>query len=167
MSAKDEFFNKLQENKEKLESREQTVKADIEIFQRRMAELIKQITDWLDGSGIKIESTEKTITDDSLQAMERAEIRSLARYNVGVLKIINGDNFAIFTPERIYGLGAKGWVELMVCSGSFTRTTNKIRLRYIEASNTWNFMLPLTKGKEPESCVFTEDVFFNLISNLA
>lgn len=167
MSAKDEFFNKLQENKEKLESREQTVKADIEIFQRRTAELIKQITDWLDGSGIKIESTEKTITDDSILAMLPGEIRSHARYSVSTLKITNGNNFATFTPTRIYAGGVKGFIELTVCSGNFTRTTNKTLLRHDEVSNTWYFILPRIKGIEPESCVFSEDVFFNLISSLA
>jgi len=45
MSAKDEFFNKLQANKNSTASRVQRVMADIKEFQLRMDELIEQISE--------------------------------------------------------------------------------------------------------------------------
>lgn len=169
MSAKDEFFNKLQVNKNSTESRVQRVMADIKGFQLRMDKLIEQISEWLNGSGIEVIPVPIVLNDETIVTMPGSEITALSRYGINKLKLSNADKFATFTPIGVYGGEAKGWVELIVSpNGIFNHNSLKFRLKYDDSTSVWFIRKePQTLKNPVEQEIFTEEVFFKVISGLA
>lgn len=169
MSAKDEFFNKLQINKNSTESIVQRVMADIKGFQLQMDQLIEQITEWLNGSGIEVIPLPMVLNDETILTMPGSEITALSRYGINKLKLSNGDKFATFTPIGIYGGEAKGWVDLIVSpKGIINHNSLTFRLKYDDGASVWFIRKepqPLKESVEHEA--FTEEVFFKVIGGLA
>ncbi len=92
MSAKDIFIKKINENSEIQTSYEEQIKADILVFRKRMFELAKQVEEWLNGAGVKVETTEKTLVDQTIH-IQMGNATLANHYNISSVTITNHATF--------------------------------------------------------------------------
>lgn len=164
MSAKDAFFNKVQENKELHQSQEEKTKQDIQAYRNAMINLTGQVKAWLNGSGLEVMISEFDFEDEALLMRQDSQIRKLARYrNVG-LKIRNNDKIASLIPTSI------NWALLMISIPSMPQQQERFLLRLNKEDHSWSIrpdITPSLRDPQPENMPLTEEIFFQTISSLA
>ncbi|WP_038976805.1 hypothetical protein [Escherichia coli] len=94
MSAKDDFFRKVVENREAKLNIDQAVKADIVIFQNKANALLNAIDNWFKTSGFQTKKSEVTLTEEKTGVA--------IEYSVHQLVISNGDKQLAIYPECLY-----------------------------------------------------------------
>lgn len=167
MSAKNAFFQKIQENKATQQSQEEKVKQDIQKFRTGMVQLTQQIQQWLDGSGVEVTVADISFQDDTLITMEE-RIRNLSYYTNVIMKIKNNNKTATISPLGVYGGGAVGWASLLIDNPSQAPRQEKYILRMSGEDNTWSIRQDRTPtGSMLENIQLTEEIFFQVISSLA
>lgn len=167
MSAKDAFFQKIQDNKAAQQSQEDKVRQDIQNFRTGMVQLTQQIQQWLDGSGVEVTITDIDFQDETLITMEE-RIRNLSHYSNVIMKIKNNNKTAVISPLGVYGGGAIGWASLIIDNPSQAPRQEKYILRMSDEDNTWSIRQDRTPmGNMLENIQLTEDIFFQVISSLA
>lgn len=107
MSVKDDFFKKVQENNDSQASRIERAKEDIQTFRASMAALVKQVEEWLKGSGVEVTITEDEHYDDSIGIL-LGSTTNLERYPVTSIRLKNNTKTGSIKPLAIYGYGAAG-----------------------------------------------------------
>ncbi|WP_283647538.1 hypothetical protein [Hafnia paralvei] len=170
MSAKDEFFKKVQESNNTQEDLRSRVQANIMSFRAAMFDLTKQVDSWLNGSGIGVTTTEQSFRDETILMLPGCE--NLSSYKASFCKMQNGSKMAIIEPIGIYGgTATKGWASLAIDTPNRAPRIQKFILR-LNDNGTWSIRNddapssmyePLIKPESP----LTEDSFFQTISPLA
>ncbi|MEL1723077.1 hypothetical protein [Klebsiella variicola] len=171
MSAKDDFFNKLQQGRIKREDQENKVKDDIQYFIARLYELVKEIEGWLYKADLKIEIVETHHKDESIAS--NPELQNLSTYKAHSITITNGAKLASLVPLTVYGGNAGGWCRLTVQS---SRGVEKYNLKLKKDDHNWTIkqevdwiaLSPMASRRPmalPEE-EFTEDTFFKAIMGI-
>lgn len=170
MSAKDDFFKKVQENNEAQQTHEERVKSDIQVFRSRMSSLAKQVEQWLHGSGIEVSITEKHHHDESIMCQLNNNT-NLDRYTIASVSLKNQTKIATLNPVGVYGGGARGWVSLVVDTPSRAPRLQQFLLRLDKEEDNWTIrsdIQPVGRpGQLPQSDPLTEETFFKAIESLA
>lgn len=168
MSAKDAFFQKVQENKATQQSQEENIKQDIQTYRAGMVKLTQQIQQWVNGSGVVVTVSEVDFQDETLLMMQDS-IRNLSRYRNVTLKITNNNKTALLMPSGVYGGGAVGWASLLIDNPSRAPRLERFLLRLNREDNVWSIRPDRTPNfgeAQPQNTPLTEEVFFQVISCL-
>lgn len=170
MSAKDDFFKKVQENNSKQEDLRASLQARRTSFRSAMFDLTKQVDHWLHGSGVEVITTERNFHDETIITFNGCEDLSL--YSAAVCKISNGTKTATIEPLGIHlRKETKGWASLTIDTPNRAPRTQRFIMRLID-DGTWTIRNddasssihePLIKQETP----LTEESFFQTISSLA
>jgi hypothetical protein len=169
MSAKDEFFKKVQENKATQQSQEENTKRDIQTYLTGMEKLTQQIQRWVNGSTFSVTVSEVDFQDETLLMMQDS-VRNFSRYRNVTLKITNNNKTALLAPLGVYGGGAVGWASLLIDNPSRAPRQERFLLRLNREDNVWSIrpdITPTLRDPLPENTPLTEEIFFQTIGNLA
>lgn len=114
MSAKEYFFQKLSNTPDRKNiNNEESVKKDIKTFQTEVSELVCEIRGWLSGAAVIVSAKTMEFHDNSVRDLLGRETM-LRRYNIEMLRIINGTKQVLLEPNCLYGFGVIGRLSLIV-----------------------------------------------------
>ncbi|QJT82294.1 hypothetical protein [Kosakonia sp. MUSA4] len=165
MSAKDDFFKKVKENRNSGEEHAERVRQDITLFRSRLSELAEQITQWLQGSGIEITRTETLLNDDSVKQFPGNGTDGT--YKTPQVNLKNGEKVAELKAECLYGAGL-GCVSLIITNPyrAPSKTTFKLYMN-IKNQPEEGWMIKIEHMPIHHAKLLTEEIFFGAIEALA
>ncbi|WMY76064.1 hypothetical protein RHD99_09060 [Buttiauxella selenatireducens] len=153
MSAKERFLKKLQDSQPR-GPYDNKAQADIAEFQQKMSQLHETMEGWLDGTGIRTESTSVSLVEFLIGG--RA-------FSVPGIHLRHENKMVKFTPVFLYGQGVTGCVETSLCADATVTPLCRLFMRAGENTHwTWR---PAGMSTDPGSA-FGEDIFFGLIEGL-
>lgn len=153
MSAKNDFFKKLQENIDEERAAIEAVKQDIAVFQREIAFLFENIELWFRDTGVECHRKETFLT---------AGNAPYARYQVQELCLTNGKKSLYIVPQGLYYFGgAKGCLLVSIGNNRSDRKLFELRMQDSRANfENWAIIDHLS----PHQVIpFNEENFFRLI----
>lgn len=154
MSAKERFLKKLQDSKPRSGAYENKAQADIAEFCQKMSQLHETMEGWLDGTGIRTESTSVSLVEFLIGGMA---------FSVPGIHLHYQNKKVKFTPVFLYGQGVTGCVETSLCADANVMPLCRLFMRAGENTDwTWR---PAGMSTAPGG-VFGEDVFFEMIEGL-
>ena len=107
MSAKERFLKKLQDSQPRTGSFENKGQADIAEFRQRITLLQENIEEWLEGTGIRVESTTVSLVECLIGGKS---------FSIPGIRLTYEDSQVTFTPVFLYGQGVTGCVETSLCT---------------------------------------------------
>ncbi|HEY1847218.1 MAG TPA: hypothetical protein VGH05_20515 [Buttiauxella sp.] len=154
MSAKERFLQKLQQHRAVPGSYESKSQADIAAFRQRMGQLQADIEGWLEGTGVRIEST--TVSLVELLVDNRS-------FDIPGIELRLENRIVKFTPVFLYGQGVTGCVEASLCADGKVQPLSRLFMRSGENIN-WTCTPPTAISGLRRA--FNEDAFFEIIEGL-
>lgn len=154
MSAKTNFFKKLQAQQASTRETNSKGEADIEAFRRGLGALEENVVAWLSGTGIQVSEESCALTEMLI---------SNAAFTAPCFSLHYEHRTVKFTPLFLYGQGVTGCVEVTLAAGG--RAASLCRLFMRSAENpVWTYIPAGTPGGQ--RAVFDEDAFFRMIESL-
>lgn len=154
MSAKERFLKKLQDAQPLCGALENKGQADIAEFRLRMSQLQETMEAWLDGTGIRIESTAVSLVECLIGG--RA-------FSVPGIHLHYQKRKVSFTPAFLYGQGVTGCVDVSLCTEGSVNPLCRLFMRTGENRDwTWR---PAGNSTSPGGA-FSEDAFFGMVESL-
>lgn len=108
MSAKTDFFKKLQAQQASTRETNSKGEADIEAFRRGLGALQENVVAWLSGTGIQVSEESCALTEMLI---------SNAAFTVPCFTLHYEHRTVKFTPLFLYGQGVTGCVEVTLAAG--------------------------------------------------
>ncbi|WP_033569910.1 hypothetical protein [Dickeya undicola] len=169
MSSKEDFFRKVQENKDTQHESFKKTRSDIMSFQADLHALIKQIEMWIDGSGLQVITTENTFNDNTVSILPWG--KDLQKYKATSCKLKNQNRTAVIVPVGVYGDHYKASISITIDNPNRAPREEKFILT-LEDRNTWSIrreslMRYSPSHKDEPSQLLDENIFFMAISGLA
>lgn len=163
MSARERFFKKIQQKQPVPPTPGSgSVHADIQTFCLRMEELVLQVSEWFEGSGVEVIASTTYLQD--LSTIGSSLNSGAASYQITTLRLQNDSRSVSIAPEQLYQNGSKGCVTLTVETPD--RVPGKARFYLCMAPESGWFIRSEHQTAAGKS-LMTEDVFFRAIDNLA
>ncbi|MFV8761908.1 hypothetical protein ACNSO7_26450 [Yersinia enterocolitica] len=169
MTAKDNFFKKIEESGKAKNAKIENVKSDISIFQNSMLALAGDIKRWFQGTDVVVETIIYPLSDESILRI-LPEGKDLSTYDITCLKIQNDNKIFIIMPLCIYA--ERDFISKEVIKGQALLIENPTGpTRFMLCSNgqgVWKIRSdraaitihdPLVHPLEP----FTEEKFFEVL----
>lgn len=154
MSAKERFLKKLQDSQPRTGSYENKGQADIAEFRQRIALLQENMEEWLEGTGIGVESTTVSLIECLIGGKS---------FSVPGIRLTYENSQVTFTPVFLYGQGVTGCMETSLCTQGRVTVLCRLFMRAGENRDwTWRPANPFTAQER----AFGEELFFELIEGL-
>ena len=154
MSAKERFLKKLQDAQPLCGALENKGQADIAEFRLRMSQLQETMEAWLDGTGIRIESTAVSLVECLIGGRV---------FSVPGIQLHYENRRVSFTPAFLYGQGVTGCVDVSLCTEGSVNPLCRLFMRTGENRDwTWR---PAGNSTSPGGA-FSEDAFFGMVESL-
>lgn len=112
MSARERFFEKVQQRQNAGAALEKSAAREVAAFCAAMDRLAQQITGWFAGSGMVVERSIKSIQD--MSAISYSLSSGICRYEIATLCIRNGSGYVSIIPEQLCREGNVGHVIMSV-----------------------------------------------------
>jgi hypothetical protein len=154
MSAKERFLKKLQDSQPRTGSYENKGPADIAEFRQRIALLQENMEEWLEGTGIGVESTTVSLIECLIGGKS---------FSVPGIQLQYEDRKVKFTPVFLYGQGVTGCVEASLCTQSGVTVLCRLFMQSGE-NRQWTWR-PANAFTGPGG-MFGEEAFFELVERL-
>lgn len=166
MSAKDDFFKKVTENKERQEATKVQIASDTLRFTNAMHHLIQQIEAWLHKSGIDVVVTENEHHDESIMMYSGGE--KLSTYRVKSCHMKNGVKKASLIPIAVYGGQKRGWASLSIDNPNRAPRNQKYLLS-LSSDDVWIIKQDIVspRAQQDNGAELTEESFFQALESLA
>lgn len=155
MSAKARFMKKLQEQQPCHNGFANKGEADIAEFCQRMDQLQAQMTEWLDQTNIRIESSPALLSECLIGGKT---------FNVPAISLFYEERKIKFTPVFLYAQGVTGGVDVTFCPEGRAIPLRRLFMRSTEDSKNWTCN-PADRPAASRS-PFNEDTFFETIDCL-
>ena len=162
MSVREHFFKKVQQKQSDIIPSDGPVDADIQAFCQRMDELVQQVRQWFEGSGVDVVIGAKSLQD--LSTVGRSLNSGASRYDITTIRLQNAPRSVSILPEQLYQNGLKGCVTLTVDAPDCE--PGKQRFHLCMASESGWFIRSEHQATASK-IIMTEDIFFRTIENLA
>jgi len=162
VSARERFFEKVQQQQNAGRAHEKSATREVAAFCAGMDRLVQQITAWFAGSVMVVERSTKSIQD--MSAIGYSLSSGICRYEIATLCIRNGSGRVSIIPEQLCLDGDIGHVIMsVVAPGSPAETT----LFYLCMAPEGGWRMRGEVETSGEGVALTEEVFFQAIARLA
>lgn len=161
MSARECFFKKVQQQNT-IPPEDRSVEAHIQIFCLRMDELAQQMQQWFEGSGIEVVIGVKSLSD--LSTVGRSLNRGASYYDITTIRLQNDIRSVSIAPVQLYQDGCAGCVTLTVDAPD--REPGRQQF-YLSMAPVEGWLIRNEQQVNNSYSVMTEDIFFQIIENLA
>lgn len=101
MTAKDNYFQKIEEIGNARNAKIEKVKNDISIFKNSMLALAGDIKHWFETSGAVVQTTVKNLNDNSISIFY-PELKDLSTYDITFIRIQHDNKVLYIIPNCIY-----------------------------------------------------------------
>lgn len=158
MSTKDAFFQKLQSSSDAQKEQAEALKKAINGFQVDTAKLQMTIKDWFASSPVKTSFSAVTLSEDS------------ERFEMGTLRLENGDKTLTITPVGLFYFGVTGALEVKIRNPSHSPMETKFSLHWkdsISKLSGWVIVNGDGSQKPPQRVAFDQEAFFAHIMDFA
>ncbi|EGT4490431.1 hypothetical protein DOX53_22390 [Cronobacter malonaticus] len=160
MSAKDSFFQKVEDNASKQKADEEAFKQDILAFQQDTKALLTDIKSWFDGSPIKTKTSTMQMPVDG----------STSLFEVATLTLHNGDKTLSITPEGFYYYGVTGSLTVTIDNPNHAPREFRFSLHWADSLSQidgWVIAHSGSVNTQVQRIKFDQENFFNMISSFA
>lgn len=158
MSTKDAFFQKLQSSSNAQKEQAEALKKAIDGFQVDTAKLLMMIKDWFASTSVKT----------SIQTVSLFEENQ--RFEMGSLRLENGDKSLTITPVGLYYGGVTGVLEVKIRNPSRAPMETKFNIHWqdsISGLSGWVIVKGIASQKSPQRVAFDQEAFFAHIMDFA
>lgn len=158
MSAKDEFFQKLQTNTNAQKEGEESFKRDVSSFQEDTKKLLQEIMGWFKGSPV-------TASTSTTQMTEHTE-----RFEVPNITLTHGDKTLKIIPEGLYYYGVKGSLEVTIHNPNRAPGTSKFNIHWNDKISNllgWVIVSGGVANAPVQRIEFNQENFFKMITAFA
>lgn len=155
MSAKDAFFQKLDENNKAKREADEAFKNEVLAFQNDTASLIAEIKGWFNHTSIDATSSQMRISEGTEQ------------FEVPTLILRNGDKILTIEPEGFYYFGATGNLNVTIKSVSSQSRQPAFQLHWKDSQGNQEGWTIVAGAPLVTRTKFTQDNFFSLIQSFA
>lgn len=162
MSVRARFFKKVQQKQNTPLPGDRGVDADVQAFCQRMDELVQQVQQWFDGSGVEVTVSMRCLQDLSTVGVSLSS--GAFRYDIATLRLQNDARSVSILPEQLYQNGQKGCVTMTVNAPG--RVPSRQRF-YLSMEPEGGWYIQHEDQAKANTTMMTEDVFFQAIENLA
>ncbi len=155
MSAKDAFFQKLDENNKAKQDANEAFKNEVIAFQNDTASLITEIKGWFENTPIDATSSHMRLTEGKDQ------------FEVATLTLRNGEKTLTIEPEGFYYFGVTGSLKVTLSVvGSIPRQSD-FQLHWKDAQGNKDGWTIVAGAPLVTRTAFNQDSFFALIHTFA
>ena len=158
MSAKDAFFQKVEENIDAQKSSQDALKTEIVAFQEGTSALIQEIKTWFDGSPI-----EAAIGGATLEAEG-------VRFTASTLRLQNAEKILTIVPEGLHYFGVTGVLKVTLDIPSRTPRRTEFSIHWkdsVSKLSGWVMVDKPVVNAPVQRGEFNQESFFRRISSFA
>lgn len=158
MSAKDSFFQKIEDNASKKKAADDAFKQEVSAFQRETYVLLTEIKGWFDGTPVQATTSTTQITESN-QSIE-----------VTTLTLHNGDKTLSIIPDGFYFYGVTGSLAVAIENPNSSPRTYNFSIHWkdtISEITGWVIVYGKSTNSPAKRIEFNEENFFNMISSFA
>jgi len=155
MSAKDAFFQKLDDNQKAQGEAEEEFKQEIIAFQNDAASLIAEIKGWFKDTSIDATSSHMRI------------VVGKDTFEVASLLLRNGNKVLTIEPEGFRFFGATGNFNVTIKGVSSSSGTPNFQLHWKDSQGNQDGWTIVTRKPSVTRTNFSQEAFFSLIQSFA
>lgn len=158
MSAKDDFFKKVEDNAKSKQASDDAFKKDIFEFQKDTEKLFNEIKGWFDGSSVKSQFPSARFVEDGVSIETKA------------MTLSNDNKTLKIVPEGLYYYGVKGCLQVSIHNPNRAPSTKKFALHWkdgISDYDGWVIVSENYGNNPPDRIEFNQENFFRMIEAFA
>lgn len=155
MSAKDAFFQKVEENINAQQASQDALKKTVQEFQDGTSSLVQTIKAWFDASPIKV-----SVSTCSCTAWDM-------RFDAHSLELRNGDKTLTIVPEGLGYIGVAGVVKVTINNPNRSPRRSEFSIHWRDRASKHSEWMIVVGTSPIQRIEFNQESFFSHISSFA